>query len=146
MLRRSRSILFCLPVLVLIACTTKTKEADASDEKTEEVKTETSAETSELPGETIVLAELLANKDQYAGQTIRVAGNVLKVNTNIMDRNWVHIQDGSLAGRKEDMTIITADNVNVGDDVVFVGKVTLDKDFGAGYKYDIIIEDAVLVR
>ena len=130
MLRRSRGILFWLPVLVLIACTTKAKQADVSDENT---------------GETTMLAELLANKSQYSGKTIRVAGNVLKVNTNIMDRNWVHIRDGSLAGRKEDLTVTTADNVNVGDDVVFVGKVTLDKDFGAGYKYDVILEQARIV-
>ena len=61
-----------------------------------------------------------------------------------MGNNWVHLQDGTSEGNYFDVTITTKDVVQVGDVVVFSGKGTLNKDFGAGYKYDLIIEEAVL--
>jgi hypothetical protein len=55
-----------------------------------------------------------------------------------MGKNWVHIRDKS----GKDLTITTNSVVNVSDAVAFKGKITLDKDFGAGYKYDVIMEEA----
>jgi len=63
-----------------------------------------------------------------------------------MGRNWVHIQDGTSAGKYFDLTITTQDVVETGDVVVFSGKVVLNKDFGAGYQYDLIMEEAVLAK
>jgi hypothetical protein len=62
-----------------------------------------------------------------------------------MGKNWVHIQDGTQSGQDYDLTITTTENVNVNDEVTFKGKITLDKDFGAGYFYDVIMEEAELV-
>lgn len=34
------------------------------------------------------------------------------------------------------------EQVNVGDVVAFEGKISLNKDFGAGYAYDVLMEEA----
>jgi len=94
----------------------------------------------------ISLADLMNNKKKYEGQLIRVQGQVVKLNNMIMNRNWVHIQDASLKDEKLDLTVTTTDNVSMGDVVAFEGKISLNKDFGAGYKYEIIMEDAQIIR
>ena len=94
----------------------------------------------------ISLAELLANKKKYEGQTVKVRGKCVKVNNMIMNRNWVHIRDASLTDENEDLTLTTTDVVALGAVVAFEGKITLNKDFGAGYKYEIIMEEAKLLQ
>lgn len=91
----------------------------------------------------ITLAELFANKEKYQNQVVSVTGKVVKVNPQIMNRNWLHIQDGS--GKDLDLTITTDANVPLGAVVTMEGTITLDKDFGAGYRYDIIMESATVV-
>jgi len=75
-----------------------------------------------------------------------VQGSVVKLNNMIMNRNWVHIQDASIKNEKTDLTVTTDENVAMGDIVAFEGKISLNKDFGAGYKYEIIMEDAHIIR
>jgi len=89
----------------------------------------------------ITIDELFKNRQKYDGQTVKVKGKCVKLNTNIMNRNWIHLQDGSMTD-ESDLTVTTIDKVALGDIVAFEGKITLNKDFGAGYKYDIIMEDA----
>jgi len=88
--------------------------------------------------------DLYANKSAYANKTVKVKGLVTKFNAGIMERNWVHIQDGTGDDTNFDLTITTEDMVNTGQIVVFEGVVSLDKDFGYGYKYDVIVENASL--
>jgi len=92
----------------------------------------------------ITIAELFANRENYDGQEVLMKGKVVKVNAQIMNKNWVHIQDGTEDKGKFDLTITTNDEVKVGDIVVFKGKITLNKDFGSGYSYEIIMEEAKL--
>jgi len=77
-----------------------------------------------------------------------VRGQVVKANNAIMGRNWFHLQDGS--GKADDgtndLTITTEDVVTVGDIVTVSGTLTVDKDFGAGYAYDAIIENATIKK
>jgi hypothetical protein len=61
-----------------------------------------------------------------------------------MDKNWVHLQDGTSDSDSFDLTVTTTDNVEVGDIATFKGKITLKKDFGAGYYYELIMEEAKL--
>ena len=96
----------------------------------------------ELAKGSIQLAELFAEKENYKDKTVQVTGKCVKVNSMIMGRNWVHIQDGS--GNGLDLTITTSENVRLNEIVTFEGVITLNKDFGAGYKYDIIMEEAKL--
>jgi len=97
------------------------------------------------PAGGVTIAELFKNRQKYEGQTIKVKGRCVKLNTNIMNRNWIHIQDGSNNEEQLDLTVTTSDKVALGDVVAFEGKITLNKDFGAGYKYEIIMEDAHLL-
>jgi len=94
----------------------------------------------------VTVAELFEKKADYAGKTVSIRGQVTKVNSSIMGRNWVHVQDGTKAGDVFDVTITTKAQVQKGDVVVFNGTVALDKDFGAGYVYDLIIEEAELSK
>jgi len=94
----------------------------------------------------IKLAELMNNKKKYEGQVVKVQGRVVKLNNMIMNRNWVHIQDASLKDQTADLTVTTDENVGLGDVVAFEGKISLNKDFGAGYKYEIIMEEAHIIR
>lgn len=87
------------------------------------------------------LSDLFSNKENFNGQTIKVTGKCMKVNPMIMNRNWLHIQDGS--GEGLDLTVTTTENIPLGAVVSLEGVITLDKDFGAGYRYDIIMEGAV---
>ena len=93
----------------------------------------------------ITIAELYANKDSYAGKTIKIRGEVVKYSAEIMGKNWVHLQDGTKSNGSFDITVTTNDVTKIGEVVTFEGTVTLKKDFGAGYKYDVILDDAKVV-
>jgi starvation-inducible outer membrane lipoprotein len=93
----------------------------------------------------ITIAELLENRKKYEGQTVRIKGRCVKLNNMIMNRNWIHLQDGSLKDKTIDLTVTTTENIPLGAIVALEGKIALNKDFGAGYKYDIIMEEAKLI-
>jgi len=61
-----------------------------------------------------------------------------------MGKNWVHLQDGTADGNSFDLTITTQETVIVGETVTMEGIVVLNKDFGAGYAYEVIIESGLL--
>ncbi len=93
----------------------------------------------------ISLGELFANPTGFKGQKVTIRGEVVKYNEAIMGKNWVHIQDGSGTGESFDLTVTTADIVKLGDVVTFEGTINLNKDFGAGYVYEVIMEEAKLI-
>jgi hypothetical protein len=88
------------------------------------------------------VAAVFAEKASLAGQTVRVRGKVVKALSGIMGTNWLHIQDGTGEGGTSDLTITSDTVAPVGSTVLIEGVLTLDKDFGAGYKYDVIVENA----
>ncbi len=90
----------------------------------------------------VKISRLIGNLDKYDGKVIKVTGKVVKINPMIMGRNWVHIQDGS--ANNFDLTVTTNENVQLGDIVTLEGTIALNKDFGAGYKYNVIMEGASL--
>ncbi len=90
----------------------------------------------------IRIAELFQNASKYENQIVKVVGKVSKFNTAIMKKNWAHIQDGTDFEGHFDLTVTTDDAIQVGDVVIFEGKISLKKDFGSGYFYDVIMEDA----
>ncbi|MFC2111429.1 GW dipeptide domain-containing protein [Bacteroidota bacterium] len=92
----------------------------------------------------ISIAELYKNRKDYADTNVIVRGQVVKFNQSIMNKNWVHLQDGTEDSGNFDLTVTTQEIVAVGDVVTFEGKVSLNKDFGAGYSYELIIESAEL--
>ena len=92
----------------------------------------------------IRIAELMKNRDNYANKKVIIRGQVVKINANIMDRNWVHLKDGTSHSGKSDLTFTTLEEVNIGDVVTFEGTVAIEKEYGAGYIYPLIVEDAKL--
>lgn len=96
----------------------------------------------------IPLGELFRGKENYNGETIVVKGKVVKISKNIMDRNWIHIQDGSSYKNEFDLTITHYGTIDfkLNDIVTFRGIITLDKDFGAGYVYSVILENAEVIK
>ena len=94
----------------------------------------------------VKIADIFANKGNYAGKTVKVTGQVVKFNPEIMNKNWVHIQDGSESNGSYDLTVTTMETVAVGSVVTFEGVLAVDKDFGYGYKYDVIVEDSKLIK
>lgn len=83
------------------------------------------------------VSEVRAEKNALNGKEVVVRGKVVKFLAGIMGRNWMHIQDGT-----GDLTVTTAEKVNVGDIVTVKGTLAADKDFGAGYRYEVILEGA----
>lgn len=88
--------------------------------------------------------ELFAKKDKLSGKKVTVRGKVAKFSSGIMGKNWIHLQDGSGKQGTNDMTVTTNDTAAVGDVVLVTGNLVTNKDFGAGYKYAVIIEDATV--
>lgn len=94
----------------------------------------------------LTLEEVYRDSEQLNGKEILVKGIVTKYNPAIMNKNWLHIQDGTEGEGAYDLTITTNDETKVGEVVIFKGTLNLNRDFGAGYTYDVILEDAVLQR
>jgi hypothetical protein len=90
----------------------------------------------------ISIGELFSNRDSYANKVVRIKGQVMKVSRAIMGKNWVHLQDGTGDLGNNDLLITTQDDVTLGDVVIFEGTIALNKDFGSGYSYEILMEEA----
>lgn len=96
--------------------------------------------------EGLTIAKLYADRQNYEGKNIKMKGQVTKINEGVMGKNWVHIQDGTNDSGNFDLTITTNDVVKMDDVVTFEGPIHLKKDFGYGYFYEVIMEDAKLVK
>ena len=90
--------------------------------------------------------EIYSKGAALSGKPVKVRGQVVKFTANIMGTNWVHIQDGTGSGPTADLTVTTSAVVAAGDMVTVEGNLTVNKDFGAGYKYDAIIEGATVTK
>jgi hypothetical protein len=100
----------------------------------------------EQPKGGTTLETIFSNKESLSGKSITVKGKVVKVNNGILEKNWVHIVDGTQFENKKSLTVTTNELIKVGDTVTFKGKITIDKDFGYGYVYDILLEEGELIK
>jgi hypothetical protein len=89
--------------------------------------------------------QIFLEKDKYIGKQVSVVGTVVKFSADIMGKNWIHLQDGSGQPGTNDLTITTDQTVPVGQTVEVRGVLIADKDFGFGYKYELIVEDATVI-
>ena len=90
------------------------------------------------------IADIIKSPETYAGKTVRVFGKVVKANPNIMDRNWLHLEDGTAPDF--DFVLTTQSNIPVGHEVAFDGVISVNRDFGAGYTYTVMMENAKPVK
>jgi hypothetical protein len=78
------------------------------------------------------------------GKSVTVRGQVVKFNPEVMGKNWIHLRDGtgSAADGSNDILVVTSDTARVGDVVQVAGTVRTDRDFGSGYAYKVLVEEA----
>jgi hypothetical protein len=88
------------------------------------------------------VAEIHEQQDALAGKPVLVRGKAVKVANGILGKNWIHLRDGSGEEGSNDLTLTTAGIVQVGETITARGTLVQDKDFGSGYKYDVLLEDA----
>jgi hypothetical protein len=91
--------------------------------------------------------EIFTERSELANKQVTVRGKVVKANAGIMNKDWLHLRDGSGEEGKNDLTITTTTAKplpNVGDTVLVTGTVAIDKDFSMGYQYPVMIEDATV--
>jgi hypothetical protein len=90
--------------------------------------------------------EIIDAAKKLSGKPVAVRGRVVKYNSAIMGKNWLHIRDGSGSDDKadNDIAVTTTNAVKLGDIVLVKGNVSTDRDFGAGYRYSVMIEDAAV--
>ncbi len=97
-----------------------------------------------VPSGGLRVGEIFDRKSDLSGKTVKFRGKVVKYVPQVMGKNWLHIQDGTGSQGKNDITVTTAAAAAVGDIVTVEGVLAVDKDFGYGYLYDLIIEEAKL--
>ncbi|MBM4064332.1 MAG: DNA-binding protein [Planctomycetes bacterium] len=117
------------------------KSADTST--TENIKVEKASGSNAY-----TVAEIFGKKSELDKKSVVVSGKVVKVSAGIMGKNWLHLQDGSGDAKdgNNDLVVTTQDIPKVGDIVTATGTLYKDKDFGSGYKYDVIIEEATIKK
>jgi len=93
-----------------------------------------------LQGKTI--AEIYSEMNSLAGKNVILRAKVVKATYGVLGKTWLHVQDGTGATGENDLTVTTDATVKVGETVLVDGRLTKDKDVGAGYKYRLIVENA----
>jgi hypothetical protein len=96
----------------------------------------------ELLDDGYTIEKIYAERNKLNGKTVQVKGKVVKFNPQIMNRNWIHIQDGTGTKNDYDLVVTSNEQAKVGDIVVVKGIITIDKDFGAGYFFPVVMENA----
>jgi hypothetical protein len=92
------------------------------------------------------VAEIVGKRSELKDKTVTVRGKVVKVTSNVMGKNWVHLRDGtgSQADGTNDVLVTTKDTTQIGDVVVAKGTVRTDVDLGMGYAFKVLVENATL--
>ena len=90
------------------------------------------------------IGEIFAQRKALKDKAVVVRGKVVKFLPDILKKNWAHLQDGTgdAKARTNDLTVTLAEGVKAGDIVTVRGTLRLEKDFGSGYTYEVIVEDA----
>ena len=108
-----------------------------------------SAKVSKAQGaDAYTVADVYKHKDHLKDKTVVVHGKVVKVNVGIMNKNWVHVRDGSGTEKENnyDLIVTTKAVAQLGDVILVKGVVHLNQDLGSGYKYAILVEDSTLTK
>ncbi len=97
-----------------------------------------------VAAETVTVSDAHARRLELAGKQITITGTVIKVNNGVMKRNFIHVQDGTGSGDTDRLVFTSQQTAVVGDTITVTGTVALDIDFGMGYFYSTLIEQATL--
>lgn len=94
----------------------------------------------------MTIAEIQADPDALNDQTVGLRARVIKVNDNIMGKNWITLQDGTGTAPNDKLLVTSQESVSPGETVTVRGVVHNDVDLGSGYRYDVLLEEASFVR
>ncbi len=94
----------------------------------------------------ITIGELFLNKKKYANKIVKIRGQVTKYNSGIMKKNWIHLKDGSPNSSQHDFVATSVMETKEGEIIVIEGKIILDKDFGSGYFFNVLMEDGKVIK
>ena len=94
------------------------------------------------------IAKVWADRKTLSGKQVTIRGKVIKYNAEIMGLNWLHVQDGSgsVKDGTHDLTVTSSSQSRVGDIVTITGTVVVDKNFGAGYGYAVMLQGAKIAK
>jgi hypothetical protein len=123
--------------------------ADASGGSTGAMVPSIEVEVEKAEGDnSYTVAEIFTQAEELNGKKVKVKGKVVKFSPNIMGKNWVHIQDGSgdPMNNTHDLVVTTASQTTPDAIIIIEGVATAKKDFGFGYKYDVLIEEAEIIQ
>lgn len=96
---------------------------------------------------TMSVKEALQKREELQGKTIAIRGRVVKASANILERNFIHLQDGTGENKEVGRIVFTSKELpKVGDVLTATGTVSVDKNFGSGYVYPIIVENASFTK
>lgn len=133
------------------ACPTGAADAPALPPGHPELKIAAGGASSNVAPEVIqkpeggkTVAEIWANKSELSGKSVVIRAKVVKVIPKVMGMNWLHLRDGTGIEGRNDLTVTTKAIVKVGQVITASGLLSTDKDFGSGYKYDVIMEEATV--
>lgn len=124
--------------------TDKNNKLLTKSKRTKAVKTSATHISKKIEVEgSMKIAELVKNAKNLEGKTIQISGVCVKSNANIMNRNWIHLKDGSY----DDFDLVITSDTFIPEEAIITVKATvsLNKDFGAGYKYDLILENGIII-
>jgi hypothetical protein len=94
------------------------------------------------------IAEILTGGAALKDKPVLVRGKIVRYNEGIMGKNWLHLRDGTgaEADASNDLLVTTSSPAKLGDVVTVKGTVQTDRNFGAGYSYKVLVEDATLQK
>ncbi len=121
----------------------------SADHKQAKVPTDMTIKVKKASGpDAYTVAELYEKSTELDKKDVVIRGQVVKFSANIMGKNWIHIQDGSGNPSKgtNDILVTSQDILSVGDIVTVKGTLYKDKDFGSGYKYAVVVEQASIKK
>ncbi|MCG8094950.1 MAG: DNA-binding protein, partial [Candidatus Thiodiazotropha endolucinida] len=90
----------------------------------------------------LTIEKIVSNAVELDEKSVTFNAKVIKVNQNIMGKNWVTLQDGT--GKKPNNKLIATsqDEISPGEQVTVEGVLRNNVDIGAGYKYKVLLEQA----
>jgi len=92
------------------------------------------------------VAQIYAEQAELSTKHIHLVGKVVKVNNDIMGKNFLHIQDGTGEDGTNDIILSSQQTADIGDEVAIDALVTTNRDFGSGYSYPVILEEATISK
>lgn len=145
---RSESLKRDFPVIYFASSISRSGEAAAAMPQTGSTNPGPVTVTEKIapaPGG-VTIASVVTGSKALAGKTVTIRGKVVKFNGGILGLNWMHIQDGSgvVKDGSHDITVTSTATAAVGDVVTITGTVVVDKDFGSGYSYAVLIQNAAV--